>query len=102
MNVGMDDCYIGAIDPDAKIGLKFLNSKTCLGCCCSGLNPIMSEVRGKGWVFLCGHGSIMQKTLAQGEEIIVDTNSVVAVSNTVSVDVRQAGTCKAVCCGGEG
>ena len=97
-----DECFVGAMDPDATINIKFLNTNSCLACCCSGLSPVMQEVRGKGWVFLCGHGSIIQKTLAPNEQLAVDTNSIIALSSSVKVDVVMAGTCKAVCCGGEG
>lgn len=44
----------------------------------------------------------MEKELAQGEEIVVDTDSVVAVSQSVTVDVLRTGSCFTMCCSGEG
>ena len=44
----------------------------------------------------------MEKVLANGEEIVVDTHSVVAVSNSIKVDVQRTGGCSTMCCGGEG
>eukprot|EP01034_Spumella_vulgaris_P021818 gene21818-27887_t len=62
----------------------------------------MENIVAKGWVFLAAHGTIIEKQLAPGEEIVVETNSVVAVSNSVTVDVVRTGSCFTMCCGGEG
>lgn len=96
------EAFLGAIDPKAKIGLSRLNADNCLACCCSGMPMVMERIQSPGWVFLSAHGTIMQKQLSQGEEIVVDTRSVVAVSSSVAVDVVRSGTCGAICCGNEG
>jgi len=96
------DAFLAAIDPNCKVSGTTLNSATCMGCCCSGMDIIMQKVSAKGWVFLAAHGTIMTKVLAANEEIIVDTHAVVACSHTVKVDVRRTGGCSVICCGGEG
>ena len=45
-------------------------------------------------------GTIMTKELAEGEKIVVDTNSLVAWDSNVKLDVRLAGGFCTVCCGG--
>jgi uncharacterized protein (AIM24 family) len=42
------------------------------------------------------------RNINQGDEIIVDTQSILAMTEGLSFDIRQAGGCAAMCCGGEG
>jgi uncharacterized protein (AIM24 family) len=63
---------------------------------------VMQKVQGGSWGFLAGHGTILQKHLAAGEVIVVDTVAVVALEPTVEVDVRCVGGCTNCCCMGEG
>ena len=44
----------------------------------------------------------MEKVLEAGEEIVVDTDCVVAVSDRVTVDVQRTGGCCTCLCSGEG
>ena len=44
----------------------------------------------------------MTKELGPGEKIVVDTESVVAWSETIELSVKAAGGCCACACGGEG
>ena len=44
----------------------------------------------------------MEKVLAPGEPLLVDSSSMVAFSDTVHYDVRRTGGCLICCCGGEG
>lgn len=96
------DAFMAAINPNVKITIALLPTDSCLACCCSGMDMFMQQIVGSGWVFMQAHGTIMQKMLGPGEEIVVDTNSVVAVSGSVTVDVTVSGSCGAVCCAGEG
>lgn len=96
------ETFLAALDPNCQIKMTQLNSATCLGCCCGGLPIFMEKIQARGWVFLSAHGTIMEKVLSHGEEIVVDTNSVVAVSNSIVVDVQRTGGCSTMCCGGEG
>jgi len=95
-------CYLGAMDPNASISLQFLNTDSFLACCCAGVSPILERVQAKGWVFIVAHGTIVEKELKVDEEIAVDSNSIVAVTGQIKVDVERTGTCTGVCCGGEG
>ena len=63
---------------------------------------MMESIVAKGWIFLAAHGTIMEKELAQGEELVVDTDSVVCVSQSVTVDVIRTGSCITMCFSGEG
>jgi uncharacterized protein (AIM24 family) len=95
-------CFLGAIDPNATIGLQFLNTDSFLACCCAGVSPILERIQAKGWVFIAAHGTIVTKDLKDNEEIAVDSDAIVAVTSNVKVDVERTGTCSGVCCGGEG
>ena len=47
-------------------------------------------------------GTVIKKTLAEGEQILVDGNSILCFETSVTVDVRPVGGIAAICCGGEG
>lgn len=96
------DAFLGSMDPECRIECFPLQSDSIAACCCSGMPMFMEKVSAKGWVWLVAHGTIMRKTLTPGEEIAVDTASVVAVSTTVRVDVRRTGACATMCCSQEG
>ena len=44
----------------------------------------------------------MEKVLAPGEVLLVDTHSLVGYAESVTYDVRTTGGCITCCCGGEG
>lgn len=69
------DAFLAAINPEVRLTIGALPADSCLACCCSGMTPFMQNVKGNGWVFLAAHGTIMQKILGPGEEIVVDTTS---------------------------
>lgn len=100
------DGFLAAIDHEAKVQVSSLNaascSAACLSCCCAGTPLYVQEVKARGWVFLSAYGSIMNKVLADGEELVVDTNSLVAMDTTVTVDVKRTGGFGTICCGGDG
>ncbi len=63
---------------------------------------MLLKVTGTGTVFLLGGGTIMEKVLAPGEALVVDTHSVVGFTESVQYGTQKAGDCTAMCCGGEG
>jgi uncharacterized protein (TIGR00266 family) len=63
---------------------------------------IMQKLEGDGIVFLHAGGTIREKQLAAGETLHVDTGCIVALTDTVDFDVRQAGNIKSMLFGGEG
>jgi len=54
--------------------------------------------------FLTGMGTVIKKTLEEGEEILIDTDALLAMTEGTSIDVRQTAQCCscAQLCGGEG
>lgn len=63
---------------------------------------IMQKLEGDGLVFVHAGGTIVERQLAAGETIHVDTGCVVAFTDGVSFDIRQAGNIKSILFGGEG
>ena len=63
---------------------------------------IMQKLEGDGWVFVQMGGTIVERTLAPGEELHVDTGCLAAYTPTVDFDVITAGGVKSLLFGGEG
>lgn len=63
---------------------------------------IMQKLEGDGWVFVHAGGTLVERDLAPGERIDVDTGCVMAFHPTVSMDVRAVGGIKSMLFGGEG
>jgi len=71
--------------------------------CFGGQGCVRQTIGGDGVGFLAAMGTIMTKTLEDGEQIHVDTNSLVAWDETVTLSiVRASKGCCGACCGGEG
>jgi uncharacterized protein (TIGR00266 family) len=67
-----------------------------------GAGFIMQRFEGDGWVFLHGGGMIIQRDLAPGEVLHIDTGCIVAMAPTVAFDIVRAGSVKSMLFGGEG
>ena len=63
---------------------------------------IMQRLDGDGWVFVQMGGTIVERTLAAGEELHVDTGCLAAYTPGVDFDVIPAGNVKSMFFGGEG
>lgn len=63
---------------------------------------IMQKVEGDGWVFLHAGGTLVERDLAAGERIDVDTGCVMAYHSSVQMDVRPVSGIKSMLFGGEG
>jgi len=63
---------------------------------------IVQTVENGEWAFLMAMGTVIKKTLADRETILVDGNSILCFESSVTVDVRPVGGIAAICCGGEG
>ena len=63
---------------------------------------IMQKIEGDGWVFVHAGGTLVERDLAAGERIDVDTGCVVAFHPGVSMDVRTTGGIKSMLFAGEG
>ena len=63
---------------------------------------IMQKLEGDGWVFVHVGGTTLERTLAPGEEIHVDTGCLAAFTGDIEMDVVRAGSIKSMIFGGEG
>lgn len=63
---------------------------------------IMQKISGNGTVFLEVDGSTVEKVLAPGEKILIDTGYLAMMDETCSIDVQSVGSVKNALLGGEG
>lgn len=63
---------------------------------------IMQQLDGDGMVFVHAGGTIIEKELAAGETLRVDTGCLVALTATVNYDIEFVGNVKSAIFGGEG
>ncbi len=63
---------------------------------------IMQKLDGDGWVFVQMGGTIVERELAPGEELHVDTGCLAAYTQSVDFDLVAAGGVKSMLFGGEG
>ncbi len=63
---------------------------------------IMQKLDGDGWVFVQFGGMVVERELAPGEELHVDTGCVAAFTPSVDFDLVTAGGVRSVFFGGEG
>jgi uncharacterized protein (AIM24 family) len=67
-----------------------------------GQGFVMQKLEGDGWVFIHGGGTVIERQLADGEELHVDTGCVAAMEPSVGFDIVRAGSIKSMVFGGEG
>lgn len=91
---------LGGTETDISAG--FNPAQSVGGFCCSGIDFIVQTVENGEWAFLMAMGTVVTRTLAPGEKIIVDTDSIVCFESSVTVDIQWVGNVTTVCCGGEG
>ena len=63
---------------------------------------IMQKFSGQGMVFIEVYGGAVQKELAPGEELVVDTGYVAAMDQTVKMNIERIKGAKNILLGGEG
>jgi uncharacterized protein (TIGR00266 family) len=63
---------------------------------------IMQKLDGDGWVFVQMGGTVVERQLAPGEQLHVDTGCLAAYTSTVDFDLVAAGGVKSMIFGGEG
>jgi uncharacterized protein (TIGR00266 family) len=83
-----------------SIGIHF--QKKVMTALFGGEGFIMQKMEGDGLVFVHAGGTIVERELAAGERIDVDTGCVVAYTQTVDMDVKPVGGVKSMLFGGEG
>lgn len=83
-----------------SIGIHF--QKRILTGLFGGEGFIMQKLEGDGWVFVQMGGMVIERALAPGEEIHVDTGCVAAFTDGIEFDLIAAGGVKSMVFGGEG
>ena len=68
----------------------------------AGRGFVLTNIRGKSTCFLCGGGTILERTLRNKESIVVDESSFLACESTVEIRARRAGSLCTMLFGGEG
>jgi len=63
---------------------------------------IMQRLTGDGWTFIHAGGTLLERTLAPGETLRVDTGCIVGFQPTVEYDIQLVGGIKSALFGGEG
>jgi uncharacterized protein (TIGR00266 family) len=63
---------------------------------------IMQKLEGDGWVFVQMGGTLVERELAPGEELHIDTGCLAAYTPSIDFDLVMAGGVKSVLFGGEG
>jgi len=63
---------------------------------------IMQRLDGDGWVFVQMGGTVVERELASGEQLHVDTGCIAAYTPSVDFDLVSAGGVKSMLFGGEG
>lgn len=63
---------------------------------------IMQRLTGDGWAFIHAGGTLLERTLAPGEVLRVDTGCIVGFQPTVDYDIQLVGGVKTALFGGEG
>lgn len=63
---------------------------------------IMQRLEGDGWVFVQMGGTVIERTLAPGEELHIDTGCLAALTPSVDFDLVTVGGVKSMLFGGEG
>jgi uncharacterized protein (TIGR00266 family) len=63
---------------------------------------IMQRLQGDGYVFVHAGGTLLERTLAPGETLRIDTGCIVALQPSVNFDIQYVGNIKSAIFGGEG
>lgn len=63
---------------------------------------IMQRLQGDGWAFVHAGGALLERNLAPGEVLRIDTGCIVALTPSVSYDIEYVGKIKSAIFGGEG
>jgi len=74
----------------------------CKRCCCAGTGLVRQKIEGTGLALIAATGTIIQKVLAPGETMIIDTNCILAFAESCKLDIRRAGGIGGMIGGGEG
>mmetsp|Transcript_4262 Transcript_4262/g.12240 ORF Transcript_4262/g.12240 Transcript_4262/m.12240 type:complete len:316 (+) Transcript_4262:280-1227(+) len=71
-------------------------------CCCGGMGLVRQKLTGTGTAFLGAMGTVVQKVLAPGEVMLVDTNCLLGYSDSCTFEIKTTGGIVGWIGGGEG
>jgi uncharacterized protein (TIGR00266 family) len=97
--IAQKDAFLAAAKGVA-IGIFF--QKKILTGLFGGEGFIMQRLEGNGYAFIHVGGCVVERRLAPGEELHVDTGCVAAMTPEVQLDIVRAGSIKSMIFGGEG
>lgn len=63
---------------------------------------IMQRLTGDGWTFVHAGGTVVERKLAPGEVLHVDTGCLAAMTSSIDIDIERVGGIKSMIFGGEG
>ncbi|EKX52117.1 hypothetical protein GUITHDRAFT_161312 [Guillardia theta CCMP2712] len=92
--------WLASVGRDADFNVSCMPSFS--QCCCLGLGCCIPSLVGSGYSFLAGGGTVMKKTLREGESVVVQTTALLAWDKKVKLEGACAGGPGVVCCGGMG
>lgn len=92
--------FLAAYDENVQFSVRM--AKSASAGCCGGQGFVLNSLVGRGQAFLVAAGTVLERFLKPGEELLVQGHSVVAFEKTVDYDVRRVGGCLMCCCGGQG
>lgn len=84
------------------VSLSMFFQKKILTGLFGGEGFVMQKLEGDGLVFMHAGGTVVERQLAPGEKLHVDTGCVVAFNDSVTMDVKSVGGVKSMLFGGEG
>jgi uncharacterized protein (TIGR00266 family) len=93
------DAFLAAAK-GVSIGIAF--QKKIMTGLFGGEGFIMQKLDGDGWVFVQMGGTIVERKLAPGEELHVDTGCLAALTSDVDYDIMTVGGVRSALFGGEG
>lgn len=85
-------------------GVELEMNQDCfsLTCCCGALGCCRQRISGTGMAFINAGGTILEKDLQDGEEVLIDHNSIVGFQESVTYELVTVGSLLMCCAGGEG
>lgn len=97
--IAQQGTYMGS---SGDVSVSFSCDFNFMRCCCGGVGLVRQKIVGSGTVFLGATGTIVQKMLGPGEVMVIDTNCILAFSESCKLDIKRAGGILGMAGGGEG
>jgi uncharacterized protein (AIM24 family) len=94
--------YMTSLGDGIEVGCDYDNN--CIICCCAGFGCCRQKIKGSqdDIAFIAAGGTLVYRKLEPDEVVVVDTRSIVAIEESVTLGIVSNGTFCMCCCGGEG